>query len=87
MNGLQAPPGYEEIEEKKKLFTPPRISAPPGYEEVPEKELEPARREPMPADWKKELPGAIKETLGELPVIKNWSKFITTQVPSGEFVR
>ena len=85
MNGLQAPPGYEEIEEKKKPLAMPRIPSPPGYEEVPEKELKPARREPELGDWKKELPGAIKETLGELPVVKGWSKFITKQVPSGEF--
>lgn len=90
MNGLQTPPGYEEVEEKKKPLALPQISAPPGYEEIPEGYEEVAARPTrprfaQPADWKKELPGAIKETLGELPVIKNWSKFITKQVPSGEF--
>ncbi len=81
MNG-QVPLGYEEIEKKKVLTLPKLPSAPPGYEEPP---AFPPRRETKPADWRKELPGAIKKTLGELPVIKNWSKFITKQVPSGEF--
>ena len=36
-------------------------------------------------DWRKELPGAIKETLGEIPAIKNWAKFVTEQAPSREF--
>ena len=78
MNGLQVPPGYEEIE--KKTLTMPRIPPPPGYEELPR--VVPRGGE---TDWRRELPGAIKETLGELPIIKNWSKFITKQVPSGEF--
>ena len=82
MNGLQAPPGYEEIEEEKKPLAMPRILPPPGYEEEKEVRLVPKGGE---TDWKKELPGAIKEIVRESPVIKDWSKFITKQVPSGEF--
>lgn len=68
---------------KTQLPTPPRQEK--GLYQTYLESKERGRREPTPADWKKELPGAIKETLGELPVIKNWSKFITKQVPSGEF--
>jgi hypothetical protein len=69
MNGLQAPPGYEEIEEKKKPLATPRILSPPGYEKIPDKPPSPTmpvKEEPTPikpptkpGDWKKELIGGL----------------------------